>query len=101
MHDIWLVGVLDRISSWRDGTDFAFYFDLVSCIGVVWKTYSIPQDWTVGNELLRHTLGVVRLVISLFSALVNNAIQLLVALHIWATKECFQVLGLFGMLSAC
>lgn len=33
---------------------------LVSCVGVVWKSYSLPHDWTVGNELLRHTLGVVR-----------------------------------------
>jgi phosphatidylethanolamine N-methyltransferase len=33
---------------------------LVSCIGVVWETYSIPNDWIVGNELLRHTLGLVR-----------------------------------------
>lgn len=36
----------------------------VSCIGVVWKTYSIPNDWTVGDELLRHTLGAVRISIS-------------------------------------
>lgn len=34
---------------------------LVSCLGVTWKTYSIPHDWTVGSELLRHTLGIVRI----------------------------------------
>lgn len=34
-------------------------FFVASCIGVAWKTYSIPHDWTVGNELLRHTLGLV------------------------------------------
>lgn len=28
-------------------------------MSVVWKTYSIPHDWTVGSELLRHTIGVV------------------------------------------
>jgi phosphatidylethanolamine N-methyltransferase len=33
---------------------------VVSFIGVVWKTYSIPNDWTVGHELLRHTMGAVR-----------------------------------------
>lgn len=32
---------------------------LVSFIGLAWKTYSIPTDWTVGVELLRHTLGAV------------------------------------------
>lgn len=32
---------------------------VVSFIGLAWKTYSIPTDWTVGVELLRHTLGFV------------------------------------------
>lgn len=35
-----------------------------SFVGLVWKTYSIPNDWTVGNELLRHTLGFVGIYIS-------------------------------------
>ena len=35
-----------------------FYF-LVSCIGIVWKSYLIPRNWTVGNELLFHILGTV------------------------------------------
>lgn len=35
-------------------------FCVVSFIGIVWKTYSIPADWKVGTELLRHTLGLVR-----------------------------------------
>ncbi|KAG6899626.1 hypothetical protein C0993_008568 [Termitomyces sp. T159_Od127] len=56
-----------------------------SCIGVVWKTYSIPHDWTVGNELLRHTLG-----------LVGPFLLLLVGLHVWATRESYEVLGVFG-----
>ncbi|KAF9463504.1 phosphatidylethanolamine N-methyltransferase [Collybia nuda] len=51
----------------------------LSCIGVVWKTYAIPNGWTVGNELLRHTLG-----------------ALLIGLHIWATMESYEVLGVFG-----
>jgi len=33
---------------------------LVSCIGLVWKAYLLPTDWTVGDELLRHTIGIVR-----------------------------------------
>lgn len=32
----------------------------VSLVGFVWKVYSIPSNWTVGTELLRHTMGVVR-----------------------------------------
>ncbi|KIK66289.1 hypothetical protein GYMLUDRAFT_157632 [Collybiopsis luxurians FD-317 M1] len=51
----------------------------VSFLGLVWRTYSIPSNWTVGNELLRHTLG-----------------ALLVGLHVWATLESFEVLGVFG-----
>jgi len=42
---------------------FSFSVFIALCIasffGLVWKTYSIPSDWTVGNELLRHTLGAV------------------------------------------
>jgi phosphatidylethanolamine N-methyltransferase len=26
---------------------------------LAWKIYSIPSDWTVGGQLLRHTLGFV------------------------------------------
>jgi hypothetical protein len=32
---------------------------VVSCLGVVAKTYLIPNDWSVGNDLLCHTLGAV------------------------------------------
>ncbi|RDB17735.1 Phosphatidylethanolamine N-methyltransferase [Hypsizygus marmoreus] len=71
--------ILEAFSNWKAIYNLSMCMTYVSCIGVVWKTYSIPQDWTVGNELLRHTLGV-----------------LLVALHVWATMESYQVLGLFG-----
>jgi phosphatidylethanolamine N-methyltransferase len=47
------------------------FYCTVSFIGVVWKTYSIPSDWSVGNELLRHTLGVVSRFIWLSSNLLN------------------------------
>ena len=33
---------------------------IASFIGLTWKTYHIPHNWTVGNELLRHTMGAVR-----------------------------------------
>ena len=33
---------------------------LVSFFCLAWKTYTIPQEWTVGVELLRHTMGAVR-----------------------------------------
>ncbi|KAL1757961.1 phospholipid methyltransferase-domain-containing protein [Schizophyllum commune] len=51
----------------------------ISLIGLVWKTYHIPNEWTVGHELLRHTLG-----------------ALLIGLHGWASRESYEVLGVFG-----
>ncbi|TRM63145.1 phospholipid methyltransferase-domain-containing protein [Schizophyllum amplum] len=51
----------------------------ISLIGLVWKTYHIPNNWTVGHELLRHTLG-----------------ALLIGLHGWASRESYEVLGVFG-----
>jgi phosphatidylethanolamine N-methyltransferase len=41
----------------------------VSFIGLVWKTYAIPVNWTVGTELLRHTLGAVCAVFCKFFSL--------------------------------
>lgn len=32
---------------------------IASFIAFAWKTYSVPQEWLVGNNLLRHTLGFV------------------------------------------
>ena len=41
-------------------TSFSFKVSIpVSCIGLAGKTYLYPSDWKVGNELLRHTIGVV------------------------------------------
>jgi len=51
---------------------FFHVYGLVSFIGLVWKTYSFPSEWTVGNDLLRHTLGVVR-----FSALSPSSSSLI------------------------
>ena len=67
-----------------------------SSICLAWKTYTIPQDWSVGNELLRHTMGVVSLGILLLPMLVLMLHQLLIGLHIWATLESYEVLGVFG-----
>jgi hypothetical protein len=35
--------------------------EIVSCFGLVWKTYEQPPAWITGNELLRHILGAVSL----------------------------------------
>ncbi|SCV73024.1 BQ2448_6949 [Microbotryum intermedium] len=46
---------------------------------LAWKCYSIPVDWTVGSQLVRHVLGVS-----------------LVALHVWTAQSTLDVLGPFG-----
>ncbi|GLB44428.1 putative catalyzes the first step of the methylation pathway of phosphatidylcholine biosynthesis, the SAM-dependent methylation of phosphatidylethanolamine (PE) to phosphatidylmonomethylethanolamine (PMME) [Lyophyllum shimeji] len=71
--------VAEAFTNWKAIYNLSMCMTYVSCIGVVWKTYAIPHDWTVGNELLRHTLGL-----------------LLVGLHVWATMESYEVLGVFG-----
>ncbi|KAG2005634.1 phosphatidylethanolamine N-methyltransferase [Coprinopsis cinerea AmutBmut pab1-1] len=71
--------IIEAFSNWKAIYNLSLCMKYVSCLGVVWKTYSLPSDWAVGNELLCHTLG-----------------TLLVGLHIWATMESFEVLGVFG-----
>ncbi|KAG7443218.1 uncharacterized protein BT62DRAFT_935178 [Guyanagaster necrorhizus] len=78
-HDGGSGPILEAFSNWKAVYNMSQCMTYVSLIGLVWKTYSLPTDWMVGNELLRHTLG-----------------ALLVALHIWASLESYEVLGMFG-----
>ncbi|KAF8970716.1 phosphatidylethanolamine N-methyltransferase [Flammula alnicola] len=71
--------IIEAFSNWKTIYNLSMCMTYVSCVGVAWKAYSVPHDWTVGNELLRHTLG-----------------SLLIGLHIWATMESYEVLGIFG-----
>ncbi|KAJ7042973.1 phosphatidylethanolamine N-methyltransferase [Mycena alexandri] len=71
--------IVEAFANWKAIYNLSLCMSYVSFAGVVWQKYSIPSDWTVGHELLRHTIG-----------------ALLVGLHIWAALECFEVLGLFG-----
>ena len=36
---------------------------IVSFVALVYRTYNVPENWVVGDELLRHTLGAVRLLL--------------------------------------
>lgn len=71
--------VEEAFANWKAIYNMSSCMIYVSFIGLAWKTYSIPTDWTVGVELLRHTLGFI-----------------LVSLHIWAANESYEVLGPFG-----
>ncbi|KAI0262700.1 phospholipid methyltransferase-domain-containing protein [Gloeopeniophorella convolvens] len=71
--------VREAFANWKAVYNLSMCMSYISCIGLVWKTYELPHDWTVGNELLRHTLGAV-----------------LIGFHMWVTTESFEVLGVFG-----
>ncbi|KAJ7153467.1 phosphatidylethanolamine N-methyltransferase [Mycena crocata] len=78
-NDAYRGAIVEAFANWKAIYNLSLCMSYVSFVGVVWQTYSIPSNWTVGHELLRHTMG-----------------ALLVGLHIWAALECFEVLGLFG-----
>ncbi|KAF7759714.1 hypothetical protein Agabi119p4_11409 [Agaricus bisporus var. burnettii] len=71
--------VVEAFTNWKAIYNMSMCMTYVSCLSVVMKTYLIPNDWSVGNDLLRHTLG-----------------ALLIGLHVWASMESYEVLGLFG-----
>ncbi|KAI0744530.1 phosphatidylethanolamine N-methyltransferase [Earliella scabrosa] len=78
-HDRGQGAVHEAFQNWKTIYNLSMCMTYVSSVCLAWKTYSIPQQWTVGNELLRHTLGV-----------------LMIGLHIWSSLESYEVLGLFG-----
>ncbi|KAI0339118.1 phosphatidylethanolamine N-methyltransferase [Trametopsis cervina] len=71
--------VYEAFSNWKSIFNMSMCMTYASFIGLAWKTYSIPNNWSVGNVLLRHTMG-----------------ALLIALHVWSTLEQYEVLGMFG-----
>ncbi|KAI0028570.1 phospholipid methyltransferase-domain-containing protein [Vararia minispora EC-137] len=71
--------VLEAFTNWKVIYNLSMTMTFVSCISLTWKTYSIPQNWTVGDQLLRHTLGLA-----------------LLAFHGWVSSETYGVLGVFG-----
>ncbi|THU85514.1 phosphatidylethanolamine N-methyltransferase [Dendrothele bispora CBS 962.96] len=70
---------VEAFTNWKAIYNASLTMTYVSFFGVVWQTYSLPQDWTVGVELLKHTMGAV-----------------MIALHVWSSIESYEVLGLFG-----
>ncbi|KZT52138.1 hypothetical protein CALCODRAFT_476321 [Calocera cornea HHB12733] len=69
----------EAFDNWKSMYNLSLCMTYTSFGALVLKTYHIPVNWTVGGELLRHTLGF-----------------FLVFLHIWTASESFKVLGLFG-----
>ncbi|EIM80188.1 uncharacterized protein STEHIDRAFT_126160 [Stereum hirsutum FP-91666 SS1] len=71
--------VREAFMNWKVVYNLSMCMTYASFLGLVWNTYRLPVDWTEGDELLRHVMGVA-----------------LVAFHMWAAKESFEVLGVFG-----
>ncbi|KAJ9126240.1 hypothetical protein QFC24_001965 [Naganishia onofrii] len=71
----------DAFDNWKVIYNTSLVMTYVSFGCLAWKIYSIPSDWTVGGQLLRHTLGF-----------------LLIALHLWSAASSYEVLGDFGWL---
>ncbi|GJJ14041.1 hypothetical protein Clacol_008298 [Clathrus columnatus] len=69
----------EAFSNWKSAYNMSLCMTYASFVGLAWQTYSIPAEWTVGDQLLRHTLGTI-----------------LVLLHMWTASECYDVLGVFG-----
>ncbi|EJT97171.1 hypothetical protein DACRYDRAFT_85177 [Dacryopinax primogenitus] len=71
--------VEEAFDNWKTVYNLSLCMTYTSFGVLALKTYHIPENWTVGVELLRHTLGF-----------------FLVFLHVWTAHESYKVLGLFG-----
>ncbi|KAL1410788.1 phosphatidylethanolamine N-methyltransferase [Vanrija albida] len=69
----------EAFQNWQIGYNISLVMTYVSFIGLAWKTYHLPSDWTVSGTILRHVLGAV-----------------LIALHGWSAASIREVLGDFG-----
>ena len=71
--------------------------DVVVSLGcLAWKVYSLPQQWTAGDESLCHMLGVVSRRALDIEWVVHLNAQLMIGLHVWSSLESYGVLGFFG-----
>ncbi|KAI8093518.1 phospholipid methyltransferase-domain-containing protein [Halteromyces radiatus] len=75
----WGGGVQEAFHNWKSIYNLSLCMTYISFIVAAWKMYSLPEDWTYGTTLLRHTLGLT-----------------FIALHVWTSASIFEVLGDFG-----
>ncbi|GAC97586.1 potential phosphatidylethanolamine N-methyltransferase [Pseudozyma hubeiensis SY62] len=74
--------VFEAFGHWKVVYNTSLVMTYISFGALAFNCYTpIGQDWTVGPELLRHTLGL-----------------MLVALHAWTANSSYEVLGPFGWL---
>jgi phosphatidylethanolamine N-methyltransferase len=66
-------------SQWKSIYNTSLCLTYVTFFLACVQTYRLPENWTVGTTLLRHTLGI-----------------LLIGLHFWTSVSIHEVLGDFG-----
>ncbi|KIK41161.1 hypothetical protein CY34DRAFT_224284 [Suillus luteus UH-Slu-Lm8-n1] len=71
--------VQEAFTNWKALYNISLCMTYTSLMSLAWKSYTAPVAWFEGDALLCHTLG-----------------ALLIALHVWAAMESFEVLGVFG-----
>ncbi|KAI8980834.1 phospholipid methyltransferase-domain-containing protein [Pilobolus umbonatus] len=69
----------EAFQNWKSIFNLTLCMTYVTFIMACWKTYTLPDNWTYGTTLLRHTLGLS-----------------FVSLHIWTSVSIHEVLGDFG-----
>lgn len=71
--------IREAFQEWKNIYNFLTCITFVSFIAYAFRTYTLPDQWTYGTVLLRHTVGF-----------------LLIVLHIYTATEVYEVLGDFG-----
>ncbi|CAO3596175.1 unnamed protein product [Absidia cylindrospora] len=75
----WGGNQMDAFQNWKSIFNLSLSMTYITFFMACWKAYSLPDDWTYGTTLLRHTLGIA-----------------FILLHIWTSVSIFEVLGDFG-----
>ncbi|KAI9019983.1 phospholipid methyltransferase-domain-containing protein [Phycomyces nitens] len=75
----WGGGVQEAFQNWKSIYNLSLCMTYITFFVACWKMYSLPEDWSYGTTLLRHTLGVA-----------------FISLHIWTSTSIHEVLGDFG-----
>ncbi|KAI8374871.1 phospholipid methyltransferase-domain-containing protein [Blakeslea trispora] len=75
----WGSGPQEAFKNWKAVYNLSCCMTYVSFFMLCLKLYNLPEDWTYGMTLLRHTLGI-----------------FFVSLHIWTSFSIYEVLGDFG-----
>ncbi|KAF7723905.1 phosphatidylethanolamine N-methyltransferase [Apophysomyces ossiformis] len=75
----WGGGAQEAFKNWKSLFNLSLCMTYITFFAACWKLYTLPECWTCGTTLLRHTLGLI-----------------FICLHIWTSVSIYEVLGDFG-----